>query len=106
MSRLTGYIQLTLKISREADQWVAHCEELGTSTYGPELEKVKEAIVELAMLHAKTLAEVGELTAFLKRHKIPLRHGKPSNAPKQVSVRPGEFVTRLNEPVLMPSGAR
>jgi predicted RNase H-like HicB family nuclease len=100
MAHPVGYIELTLRIRREDDQWVGYCDELGTSTYGSDLQKVKEAIVELVMLHARTLAEVGELESFLRKHKVPFHHKRPSNAPRQVSVRPDEFVTCLTEPVL------
>jgi hypothetical protein len=45
MAHPVGYIELTLRIRREDDQWVGYCDELGTSTYGSDLQKVKEAIV-------------------------------------------------------------
>ena len=100
MSRIKGYVELTVRIVKEGDQWAAECIELGTATCGRKLEKVQEAIVDMIGLHLNALEDVGECARFLRKHGITFHRVKPRPRPHQVTVRPGELVTRISKPVL------
>lgn len=72
------YIRVTVKIYQEKDgRWTAECIELGTSSFGDTFEEAEESIMDMIELHLNTLAEVGELKNFLKKHKIKIHRAKP-----------------------------
>lgn len=75
--RPVGYIVITLKILKEGKQWVAHCVELGTSTFGDNFEEAMERIEDAVTLHLNSLEELGESEHFFKEHNISFYPHKP-----------------------------
>jgi len=75
--RKSGYIILTIKFNKEGKNWVAYCEELGTSTFGRSIEEAKKRIKEAIELHLNTLEDVGELDRFFGEHKIRFYESMP-----------------------------
>ena len=73
----TGYIVLTYKFLRLDRRWTAHCEELGTATFGRSLPEAEKKLDEAVLLHVSTLEDVGELGRFFKEHNIEFHHNKP-----------------------------
>lgn len=67
---VTGYVELTFMFEREGSKWVGTCLELGTSTYGRNLERVEESIHRLAVEHLNLLEEAQERERFFQKHEI------------------------------------
>ena len=101
MARREGHILLTIRFFQEGDQWTARCEELGTATCADTLDEANEAISSLILLHLNTLEDVGERKAFFAEHGIEFHRGKPKtpSRPARVSIRVGELVRRITEPI-------
>jgi len=95
VSKVKGYIEVTVKFSEENGQWVALCLELGTSAFGDTFEEAKEAIHDLMLLHLDSLESVDARKAFFKKHNIKLHRKEPKINTSKVSVRSGELVGRL-----------
>jgi len=74
---MRGYVKLTYKFRKEGRKWTAHCEELGTATFGPTLLEAQKRIVEATLLHLNTLEDVGERKRFFKENGIKLYLTKP-----------------------------
>jgi len=72
-----GYIVLTYKFRRLGRRWTAHCEELGTATFGRSLPEAEKKLDEAVLLHVSTLEDVGELDRFFKEHNIEFHYTKP-----------------------------
>lgn len=68
---------VTIKFSKEGKNWVAICEELGTSTFGRSIEEAKRRIKEAIELHLNTLEDVGERDNFFREHKIKFYEAMP-----------------------------
>jgi len=75
--RESGYIILTIRFNKEGKNWVAVCEELGTSTFGRSFEEAEKRIKEAVELHLNTLEDVGERDKFFKEHKIKFYKSMP-----------------------------
>jgi len=105
MARSDGYIEVTVRFSKEGKQWTALCVELGTAAFGETLESACEAINDMIELHLNSLDQLGTREAFLKKHGVKFHRGVPDADPKprSVTVRPGDFVTTRTEriPVVM-----
>ena len=67
------HVVLTTSFHREGKNWVALCDELGTSTYGKSLNEAQERIAEAIELHLNTLEEVGEIESFFAKNKIEIK---------------------------------
>jgi predicted RNase H-like HicB family nuclease len=84
---MSGYAVFTLKFKREGRNWVARCEELGTSTFAPTLREVHKQIMEAITCHLNTLEDVGERARFFAENNI-----------KMVQVKPKEVTTQFHCP--------
>ena len=73
----SGYIVLTYKFCKEGNRWVAHCMELGTSTFGRSLQQAEKRIDDAVLCHLNCLEEVGERERFFKEHHIRFYQTKP-----------------------------
>lgn len=71
------YVVLTLKFRQEGGQWLAYCEETGTSTYADTMEEAQEHIREAVILHLQTLEDVGECKRFFRENNITLHPHRP-----------------------------
>lgn len=71
------YVKLTLKVWREADQWLGECQELGTATFGDTFEEAKQALEEAVQLNLEGLSETGELCRFLEENRIRVYRHRP-----------------------------
>jgi len=76
---VSGYVVLTLKFSKIGRRWTAHCEELGTATFGRSLPEAEKKLKEALLLHLTTLEEVGERNRFFREHNIKFYQTKPKN---------------------------
>jgi len=77
--RTSGYIIVTLKFVKEGRRWVAHCIELGTSTFGSSIQQATERIQEAVILHLNTLEDVGECERFLEERNVKFYLRKPKH---------------------------
>lgn len=75
--KTAGYIVLTYEFHREGRKWVAHCEQLGTATFGRSLTEAQERIEEAVECHLNTLEDVGECERFFRKHNIEFHCTKP-----------------------------
>ena len=91
-----AYIQLNVVFSEEDDgRWTARCLELGTSTFGSDLEEAAEAIDEAIGLQLNTLEDLGECTNFLKENNVKIYDASPSPPVTDIDVKDipfGSFV--------------
>lgn len=65
-----GFVVLHARFSKEADQWVGECLELGTATQADTIEDLQLELRELIGLHLNTLEKTGQRAQFLKDHGI------------------------------------
>lgn len=72
-----GYIILTLKFQKQGRRWLAHCDELGTATFGRSLPEADNRIKDAVLLHLNTLEEVGESRRFFKENGIKIYPARP-----------------------------
>lgn len=63
-------VGLTMRYELEDDLWVGACEELGTSTYDPELETVMRELGELVLHQLNALEADGEREGVFGRYGI------------------------------------
>ena len=68
----SGYVILTLTFSREDEQWIGECEELGVGTFGDNLDAVRAELEELVQLDLDGLETIGERERFFAEHGIEL----------------------------------
>ncbi len=91
-----AYIQVTIVFNEEDDgRWTARCLELGTATFGSDLDEVVEAMEEAIGLQLNTLEDLGECFNFLKENKVKIYDSSPSPAITDVDVKDiplGSFV--------------
>jgi predicted RNase H-like HicB family nuclease len=58
-------------VFRKEDKWVtAECQELGTATFGRNLDQAEERLREAILLDLNTLEDIGERARFFREHKI------------------------------------
>jgi len=79
-----GYIVLTFEFRKEGKRWVAHCEELGTATFGRSIPEAERKLKEAVLLHLNTLQDVDETERFFKEHSIKFHRTRPT---KVVNIR-------------------
>lgn len=90
---VAGYIIVTFGFRKEGRRWVAHCEELGTATFGRSLTEAEERLKEAVLLHLNTLEDVGERRRFFEEHNIKFYRTRPRRpATITVPVSEGVFV--------------
>ena len=80
-----AYIELTIKISRERDGWVAVCEELGVSTCDDSLDHIVAEIQALIGQHLDALERNGVRAAFFRKHGIRAHSLGPASTHPQSS---------------------
>ena len=76
--RVLGFVVLTLAFHREGKVWVGECRELGTSTYARTLDRAKEELREMVLLHLNALEQEGEREYFFKKHNIRFYTDRPT----------------------------
>lgn len=79
---IVGYVVLRVSYSKIDRRWRAHCEELGTATFGRTLPEAKSRIKEAVLLHLNALEDAGERERFFKKHNIELHHTRPRRTAK------------------------
>jgi hypothetical protein len=92
---------LTLVFSREGDEWVGVCRELGTSTFDTDLNKAKDELCEMVLDHLNGLEEVGERKRFFREHRIRVYKRRQTTRPpaeRKIRLPVGSF----GGPVLFP----
>lgn len=103
MSKVVGYINLTVRFEEAQGVWTAQCDELGTAAFGDDLKEAQEALQEAILMQLNALAQHGAIKQFFAEHGIVLHRGQPPANPRatEVSVRPGEVVSRRTEQLPM-----
>jgi len=84
--KITGYIIVTFNIQQEDDVWTAHCEELGTATFGHSREEALERLKEAVELHLNTLEDVGERERFFEENGIKTYTYKPRTKKVEITI--------------------
>ena len=75
-----GYVQLTYRFEKEGSDWVGTCVELGTSTFGRSLRRVKKNLEELVIEYLNVLEEDGTRERIFRENNIIVREA-PVNEP-------------------------
>jgi len=90
----SGYIIFTFKFRKEGNRWTAHCEELGTATFGRSIPEAHRKLKEAVLLHLNTLEDIGERDHFFKKHNIRFHSHRPRKSEIKISgpVDPDTFV--------------
>lgn len=101
----TGYIDLTIRVYPEADQYVGECLELGVASCGDTVEEAARNAVEATELYLNAIERTGERERTFREQGITLRSGEPptEDVVRTVPARPHEFVT--TQSVRIPIGA-
>ncbi|MFW6132998.1 MAG: type II toxin-antitoxin system HicB family antitoxin [Planctomycetota bacterium] len=99
MAQRAGYIELSVRIAKEGDQWEARCPELGTAACGDTLDEAAAAIRDMVALHLNSLTQMGICEDFLKKHGITFHRGAPPRRARrrELSAEQDEYVTPLIE---------
>lgn len=79
------FIILTLIFSKENEQWVGICEELGVSQFGDSYEETKKDLCEAVLLHLNTLEDLGERERFFKENNIKVYNTNEEITPKKTT---------------------
>jgi predicted RNase H-like HicB family nuclease len=93
--RPIGYLDLTMKVYREDDQYVSECIELGVASCGDSVDEAFDAVSEAVTLYLEVITEDGELERILRERGLELHQGEPPEDGPEVPVRarPREFVS-------------
>ena len=67
-----GYVVLTYQFSKDGEQWVGVCEDFQVSTYGDDLDVVKEELDDLVLLTLNGVEALGEREQFFAENRITL----------------------------------
>ncbi len=97
---VAGYIVLTYKFHKAGKRWTAHCEKLGTATFGRSLLEAQKRLEEAVLLHLNTLEDVGERERFFKENDIAFHHRKPKI--EQIDITPPFDETTFVQPHIQP----
>ena len=101
-----GYVILTYKFQKEGRRWTAHCEELGTATFGRSLPEAERRLEEAVLLHLNTLEDIGERERFFTEHGIQFHHIKPKHdVTVSIPLRQDVFIHPHVQPIPVLSGA-
>lgn len=79
------FIILTLIFSKENEQWVGICEELGVSQFGDSYEETKKDLCEAVLLHLNTLEDLGERERFFKENNIKVYNTNEEITPNKTT---------------------
>ena len=85
MGTVAGSVILTLRYSREGENWVGICQGLSTSTFADTLEHCQQELIELVIEHLNVLEEIGQRERFFHDWGIELYPAHIS--PKEVVLR-------------------
>jgi predicted RNase H-like HicB family nuclease len=65
------YIIVTFTITREGEQYVSRCPELGTASFGRDEEEALNKLADATGLYLDTLEDLGERARVLQEKKTP-----------------------------------
>lgn len=68
-----GYVQLTYRFEKEGSDWVGTCVELGTSTFGRSLPRVKRELETLVTEYLNVLEEDGTRERIFRENNIVIQ---------------------------------
>lgn len=94
-----GYILVTFKITKEDDQYVGNCVELGVASAGDSIEEAIEQIADATELYLNTLEEVGEKGRVLKERGITILASPSADQEVRIPVRTNEIVASRLLPI-------
>ncbi|MBN1862552.1 MAG: type II toxin-antitoxin system HicB family antitoxin [Dehalococcoidales bacterium] len=84
------YIELSVWIRKENNQYSSWCPELDVASCGDSIEEACENLHDAVDLYLDTLAEEGELSTILQERDIKvIRHDEPGERPILSSLRAG-----------------
>lgn len=86
-----GYLELTLTVASEGDQYSALCEELGTASYADTPEEALRELHELVLLHLEGLRTTGERERFFREHGITIHPVPPVPTERRYMLGGGRF---------------
>ena len=75
-----GYVQLTYRFQKEGADWVGTCVELGTSTFGRSLPRVKRELEEMIVDYLNVLEEDGTRERIFRENNIVVREAPVGEA--------------------------
>jgi predicted RNase H-like HicB family nuclease len=87
----------------ETGQYVARCDELGISSFGPTIEAAFEALDDAILLYLNTLDEVGERDRTFEERGIRIIAGSGHMTETAFRARPEEIVSPRELPVPIPA---
>ena len=99
---VAGYVELTLQYEREGGKWVGTCLELGTSTYGNSLDRVRKDLETLVPEHLNLLEEAGERERFFEEHGIQFHHVIPEPREVQLPTISVDLLLKELAPIFQP----
>ena len=70
---LMGYVQLTYRFEKEGTEWVGTCIELGTSTFGRSLKRVKRDLEQMVIEYLNVLEEDGTRERIFRENNISMQ---------------------------------
>lgn len=82
-------IMVTAEVYSEGEYYVAHCVELGVSTFGSTQDEALARLEEATLLYLATLGDLGERGEVLASRGVPVRRGDASLARTRESLPDG-----------------
>lgn len=92
---ITGTIFVSIRIVREDEGFVGHCDTFDVSSFGRSIEEALDATLEAVEVYLEAIDDVGDRARVFAERGVILFPGEPPAdfEPPKVAVHPGELVT-------------
>ena len=95
----SGFITLTLEVSREGRHFVSRCSELGTASCGDSFDEALNNVIEATTEYLNTIERLGERERIFQEKGIIVRKRRPTSIRREYELHPdafvGPYVTRV-----------
>ena len=88
----TGYIVLTLTVSKEGKHYVSECAELGTASFGESFDEALANIIEATGEYLGAIERLGERKRIFGERGITIHRARPRKVRQEYEIPPGAFV--------------
>lgn len=99
--RVIGYVELTVIVEREQNQFVSYCPEFDTASCGDTVEEAFENLKDATLVYLNALEETGEREWVFKERNIRIeKHVRVPHKPYHLTVPENAFASGCSLPIL------